>query len=109
MDMHKHIDNCNKIKKMTEEQKESMKKRWELYSKIAERAVNSGIYDGKLQTLIMDLESADKHFILRLDDFLNADEMNFAHDIIGIVNNIDRSTFPAKNFNFFVPRYAQNE
>lgn len=109
MEFHKHYDKCKAIKNMPKEKKNNMKEKWDKYAKIAERAVNSGIYDGKLQTLIMDLESADKHFILRLDDFLNADEMNFAHDIIGIVNNIDRSTFPAKNFNFFVPRYAQNE
>ena len=106
---HKHIKKCLQIKKMTEAEKGKIMERWDKYKQIAERAEKSGIYDGERQNLIMDLESADKHFILRLDDLLNADDGNFAHDVIGIISNIDRSTFPAKNFNCFVPRFAQND
>lgn len=56
---------------------------------------------------VMDIESADKKFNMRLDEWLNADDFNFAHDFYGIVNNINREKgFPATDFGFFVPRFA---
>ena len=42
----------------------------------------------------MDIESADKKFNMRLDDWLQADDFNFAHDYCGIQNNIKRGEFP---------------
>ena len=81
------------------------KERFEMYVKIAERAEQMG-YKGKRHTLIMDIESADNQFNLRLEDWLNADDFNFLHDIVGIVNNIDRSTFPATEFHCFLPRFS---
>ena len=77
----------------------------ELYVKIAERAETQG-YKGDRLSLLMDIESAHKYFGLDLEGLLNADNFNFNHDITGIINNIDRSTYPATNFNLFVPRYA---
>lgn len=44
----------------------------------------------------------------RLEDLLKADDFNFSHDVMGIMNNINRSEFPAKDFGLFVPRYAGN-
>ena len=41
---------------------------------------------------------------LRLADLLEADEVNFAHDVFGIKANIDRAT--GKLMNCFVPRYS---
>ena len=82
-----------------------MKEKMELYLAICKRAENFG-YNGERHTLMMDLESADKHFNLRLEELLEADDYDFVHDIGGIINNIDRSTFPAKNFGMFVPRFA---
>lgn len=76
------------------------------YVKIIERAENEGLYDGERISLLMDIESADKKFHLRLDDWLNADEFNFAHDLYGIMNNINRREFPAIDFGLFVPRFA---
>ena len=84
------------------------KEKFLTYVKLAERAEEMGIYHGERHTLIMDIESADKAFNLRLEDLLNADNENFTHDIMGIVYNIDRSSFPATDFNLFVPRYAEN-
>lgn len=81
------------------------KKKMELYVKICERAEKQG-YKGERLTLLMDIESADKEFNLRLEDLLNAEDYDFAHDVGGIVQNINRSTFPATDFNFFVPRFA---
>lgn len=82
------------------------KERFLMYVKIAERAEEMGIYNGERMTLLMDIESADDVFNIRLEDWLEADNFNFAHDLVGIVNNIDRSNFPATEFNLFVPRFA---
>lgn len=81
------------------------KEKFEMYVKIAERAEELGIYHGERITLLMDIESADNAFNMRLEDWLNADNFNFAHDIVGIVNNIDRSKFPAE-VHRFLPRFA---
>ena len=78
------------------------------YVKIAQRAEEMNLYKGQRMTLLMDIESADETFNLRLEELLNADDFNFAHDIVGIVNNINRSEFPAKDFGLFVPRFAKN-
>lgn len=82
------------------------KERFLMYVKIAERAEEMGIYHGERFSLLMDIENADKVFNLRLEDWLNADNFNFAHDIVGIVNNIDRRN--PSDFNLFVPRFAEN-
>ena len=84
------------------------KERFMMYVKIAERAEELGIYHGERMTLLKDIESADNAFNMRLEDWLNADNFNFAHDVAGIVNNIDRSTFPATKFGYFLPRFSGN-
>ena len=84
------------------------KERFLMYVKIAEKAEKMGIYKGERSTLLMDIESADNAFKLNLEAWLNADNENFAHDLIGIVNNVNRSEFPATDFNLFVPRFAEN-
>ena len=81
------------------------KERFMMYVEIAKRAEEMEIYNGERFTLLMDLEHADNAFNLRLEDLLNADNFNFAHDVIGIANNINRET---KDFGLFVPRYAGN-
>ena len=81
------------------------KERFLMYVKIAQRAEGMGIYHGERMNLLMDIESADKAFNMRLEDWLNADNFNFAHDVVGIVQNADRSKFPAE-FSRFLPRYA---
>ena len=81
------------------------KEKFLTYVKIAQRAEGMGIYMGERFTLLMDIENADKVFNLRLEDWLNADDSNFSHDLIGIVNNINRETL---DFNLFVPRFAEN-
>lgn len=82
------------------------KERYMKYVAICERAEQEGLYNGERLTLLMDIESADGVFNLRLDDWLQADKFNFAHDVYGIMNNIDRSVFPATNFGLFVPRFS---
>lgn len=85
------------------------KKRHLKYVDIATRATEMGLMD-KSETVdrIMDIESADGKFNLRLDDWLKADDFNFAHDFLGIRDSINRKNgFPAKDFGFFVPRFAE--
>ena len=81
-----------------------MKKKMELYVKICEKAEQEG-YKGERVTLLMDLESADKRFNLRLEEMLADDGYDFVHDINGIIQNAERDSFPA-SFGLFVPRYA---
>lgn len=81
------------------------KEKFMMYVKIAQRAEGMGIYNGERSTLLMDIESADIAFDMRLEDWLNADNFNFSHDIVGIVENADRTEFPAK-FSRFLPRFA---
>jgi hypothetical protein len=76
------------------------------YIKICERAEKMGIEKGKRISALMDIESADLHFNLRLDDWLEADDFNFAHDYCGIKNTIVRCDYPATEFGLFVPRFA---
>lgn len=84
------------------------KEKFMMYVKIAQRAEGMDLYNGERSTFLMDLESADNVFNLRLEDLLNADDLNFAHDVVGITNNIDRSKFPATDFGLFVPRYSNS-
>ena len=85
------------------------RERYKKYVKIAERAEKEDLYNGDRKSLLMDIESADLKFNLRLDDWLKADEFNFAHDLYGIINNIVRNDFPATNFGYFVPRFEGEE
>lgn len=83
------------------------KEKFMMYVKIAERAERMNIYHGERISLLMDIENADKVFNLRLEDWLNADNFNFAHDVVGIINNIDRRN--PTDFDLFVPRFAENQ
>ena len=42
---------------------------------------------------------------LRLDHFLNADDFNFVHDIVGIERHLDRNSFTLRDC--FVPRFKE--
>lgn len=85
---------------------EEKKERNRKYGAICARAKAMGIMKGDAIGAIMDIDSADQRFNLRLDEFLEADDFNFAHDFIGIQENIVRGRFPATNFGYFVPRFA---
>lgn len=90
--------------------KESSADRWLKYVEICERAEQLGIElkNNRIQAL-MDVESADKKFDLKLDEWLNADDLNFMCDYRGIRNNINRSEFPATDFGAFIPQFAGEE
>jgi hypothetical protein len=73
-------------------------------SKIAIRAGDEmGVRDRL--SLMMDIEYVHQSNPLRLEDLLNADFGNFAHDISGIINNINRSSQTLDNC--FTPRYSK--
>ena len=71
--------------------------------KIADRAMSIGVYDEKM-TALMDIESAHNDIPLRLQELLGADDANFAHDIIGIMSHLNRTTF--KLDGVWHPRFA---
>lgn len=118
-----HKDYCDFIEKLAETtglttgeldrhfttllaEKGEKKKRNRKYGAICARAKAMGIMQGDAIGTIMDIDSADQRFNLRLDEFLEADDFNFAHDFIGIQENIVRGRFPATDFGYFVPRFA---
>lgn len=82
------------------------KERYMKYVQICERAEKEGISKGDRMGSLMDIESADLKFNMSLDEWLNADKFNFAHDFCGIQNTINRRDFPAIDFGLFVPRFA---
>lgn len=79
-----------------------------LIFKIVDRAEENGMIANGRLSLIMDLESVHCNDIpLDFGKLLVFDAFDFAHDICGIHNNIDRST--GKLDNCFVPRCAKPE
>lgn len=83
-----------------------MEDKMDLYVKIAKRAEQLGYKSTRLE-LIMDIESADNMFDIRLEDWFNADDSIFMQELNGILTYIVRDTFPAKDFGDFVPRFAR--
>lgn len=95
----------NKIIKMTG--KEEHKRKFK-YAAIMSRATTMGLMkETEATDRMMDIDSADRKFGMKLDEWLEADDFNFVHDFIGIVININRGEgFPATDFGYFVPRFA---
>lgn len=80
---------------------------YDLIFKIVVRAQKMGITIGDHITQMMDVDHANKQFNLRLEELLQADDFNFAHDFCGIQRHIDRSTGLVGDF--FIPRFARME
>lgn len=75
---------------------------------IVYRACEMGLLKADKLSELMDVESADIHFNMHTDEWLMADDFSFAHDFIGIRENINRGGgFPATDFGFFIPRFAE--
>lgn len=88
----KKVQNFNEVKEKVRSK----------YADIMVRATIMGLMEEAEDVdVMMDIESADIKFNLRLDDWLEADDFNFAHDFLGIRDSIDRNNgFPAKDFGF---------
>ena len=76
-----------------------------LISQVARRGYAMFPFHTDYQTLVMDITAAHIDVPMRLDELLEADAENFAHDIGGIVRHIDRDTGKLKDC--FVPRFAR--
>lgn len=76
-----------------------------LIDEIAQRAVGSGYYD-KMSDALMDITAVHANGnALRLAELASADTFNFAHDVLGIRNKLDRSTGTLTDC--FTPRFAR--
>lgn len=84
---------------------------YELINKIVDRAQSLRLYEDNRVTAHMDVANAAKYFNMRLEDWLNAEDFDFIHDIVGIYKAIDRSKYPANFSNdpYFLPRFAGKE
>lgn len=84
---------------------------YELIDKIVDRAQNLGLYEDNRVTAHMDVVNATKHFNMRLEEWLEAEDYDFLHDIIGIYKAINRANYPAdfSDDPWFLPRFAGKE
>lgn len=81
------------------------RERVEYIDKIIKRADAMGLgAEWSRATKVMDIEFAHRQFELRLKDWLEADDMDFAHDFTGIQANMNRTTCKVENL--FLPRFA---
>ena len=82
-----------------------------LCDKIVARAQNLGLYEDNRVTAFLDVQNAAKHFNMRLEEWLNAEDFDFVHDIVGIYKAINRVVYPVdfSNDPWFLPRFAGKE
>lgn len=80
-----------------------------LIHQIADRAIRMAVGHGGEWDKIeahMDIRSAHLDCGLVLHELLAADDFNFAHDVFGIRGHMDRTKYPGKLVDCFLPRYA---
>lgn len=84
---------------------------YELISQIVARAQRLGFYENNRVTAFIDVQKAAKHFNMRLEKWLNAEDYDFTHDILGIYKAINRVVYPVdfSNDPYFLPRFAGEE
>ncbi len=78
-------------------------------SRIADRAIESGHLPPDIDRLwlMMDIDTVHCRTPLDLYRWLDADLFNFMHDVVGILNNINRKTGQLENC--FLPRFTRQE
>lgn len=83
----------------------------ELCDKIVIRAQKLGLYENNRITAFLDVQNAAKHFNMRLEEWLNAEDFDFVHDIVGVYKAINRIAHPVdfSNDPWFLPRFAGKE
>lgn len=87
------------------------KRDYELCDKITTRAIEMGFYpkDRRI-TCMMDVQNAAMYYNIRLEEWLNSDKLDFAHDIVGIMRAINRITpIDFSNDPMFLPRFAGDQ
>lgn len=80
-------------------------KEYKIIRKIAQRAVRELKIRDRIDFEMDIVATHCNGCPLRLKEFMEADDFNFFHDIIGIQNNLNRKT--GKLEGFFVPRFAR--
>ena len=75
----------------------------DLIGKIVRRA-RALMYIEDVLSLEMDISATHLSCPLKLQELLDADDFNFAHDVGGIQRHINRESGELENF--FLPRYA---
>lgn len=81
---------------------------YELCDKITTRAMEMGLYpkDRRI-TCMMDVQNAAMYYDMRLEEWLDSDDFDFAHDIVGIMGAISRiAPVDFSNDPLFLPRFA---
>lgn len=73
--------------------------------KIVERAKERNLLASDKLSLTMDLDCVSEKYNLVLQALLKADDFNFAHDIVGIQNHLNRRTRELEDC--FLPRFAR--
>jgi hypothetical protein len=84
------------------------KEEMQLISKIGKRALQRIEIRNLVDSISLNMDITATHKNgnpLRLNDFLNADDFNFFHDIYGILNHLNRET--GKLENCFSPRFSK--
>lgn len=82
------------------------KQDYKLISSIAKRAWNDmKDYYVSMVDFVLDLECVKEKYNLDLKRLLEADDLDFYHDIYGIHNNLNRQTKQLDNC--FIPRYCK--
>lgn len=91
--------------------KKLTKKDYELINKIVDRAQSMGLYEDNRITAYLDVQNATRYFNMRLEDWLEADDFNFVHDIVGIYRAINREAYPIdfSNDPWSLPRFVGKE
>lgn len=81
---------------------------WDLCDKITTRAIKMGIYPkDRRRTCFTDVQNMAVYYNMRLEEWLNSDDFNFAHDVIGMARAINRiSPVDFSNDPDFLPRFA---
>ena len=80
----------------------------DLMIRVAERVDSLNMFaDGSYPRIIMvlDLAAVNGYIGMDFEALLNADDFNFAHDIVGIRNHLDRET--GRLGNCFLPRFIK--
>ena len=91
--------------------REMTKEDYDLQFRIVLRAEGYGLINDRL-TFMIDTDYAIKQWDIDLSAWLYADKVDFAHDVIGIQQNIDRqfcsNHHKPKFDNCFMPRFARS-
>lgn len=85
---------------------------YNICDKITTRVMEMGLYPSNYRvTAMMDIQNAAKYFNMRLQEWLEAEKFDFAHDVLGIARAINRVAYPVdfSNDPLFLPRFAGKE